>query len=108
MVTKFIEWFGAPAAEAIMLAHNTAAPTAIRLNLARGVPEESIDRIARDGMTIARRGIFPETLILDGAPLFDSASFRSGLFTPQSQTPQIVGPLVPPAPAPPIFVFTSP
>ena len=98
MVERFIEWFGVDAAEAIMNANNAAAPTAIRLNLSQGAPEELIDRVTHDGMTIARCGIFPETLILDGAASFDSESFRAGLFTPQSEASQIVGRLVAPSP----------
>ncbi|HXD91424.1 MAG TPA: 16S rRNA (cytosine(967)-C(5))-methyltransferase RsmB [Candidatus Binataceae bacterium] len=98
MVERFIEWFGVDAAEAIMNANNAAAPTAIRLNLSQGVQEDLIDRVMGDGMTIARRGIFPETLILDGAASFDAESFRAGLFTPQSEASQIVGRLVAPSP----------
>jgi 16S rRNA (cytosine967-C5)-methyltransferase len=97
MVERFIEWFGANAAEAIMTANNAAAPNAIRLNLSHASPEELIDRVTHDGMTIARRGLFPETLILDRAPPFDSDSFRAGLFTPQSEASQIVGRLVAPS-----------
>ncbi len=98
MVEHFIEWFGLAAAEVIMNANNAAAPNVIRLNLSRGSPEELIDRVTRDGMTIARRSIFPETLILAGAPSFDSDAFRAGLFTPQSEASQIIARLVAPSP----------
>jgi len=98
MVERFITWFGVADAEAIMRANNEAAPTALRLNLRRGTPDEICERITRDGMTIARRGPLPETVVLDGAPLFNSDSFREGLFTIQSEASQMVARLLDPAP----------
>ena len=99
LVERFIAWFGVETAEAIMLANNAAAPNVIRLNLLRGSPEDLIDRIERDGMALARRGHFPETVILDGAPNFASSAYREGLFTVQSEASQIVGRLLDPQPA---------
>ncbi len=98
MVERFITWFDVAEAEAIMRANNEAAPTALRLNLRRGTSDEICEWITRDGMTIARRGPLPETVILDGAPLFNSDSFREGLFTIQSEASQIVARLLAPPP----------
>lgn len=96
MVQKFIAAFGASDAERLMAADNEAAPNAIRLNLTRGARDEMIARIRGDGMEIAREGIFPETLILSGAPRFDSESFQAGLFHVQSESSQIIARLLAP------------
>lgn len=96
MVQKFVAAFGAPDAERLIAADNEAAPNAIRLNLARAPREELIARISADGMEIAREGIFPETIILNGAPRFDSESFRAGLFHPQSEASQVIARLLAP------------
>jgi 16S rRNA (cytosine967-C5)-methyltransferase len=81
LVERFVDWFGLDAAETIMAANNEAAPNAIRLNLARGSAEAILKRIQADGMEVASQGLFPETIILKGAPLFDSPSYREGLFS---------------------------
>jgi 16S rRNA (cytosine967-C5)-methyltransferase len=98
LVERFVEWFGVEDAESIMAANNRAAPNAIRLNLRRGSAAELIERLARDGMTVERRGLFPETVILDGAPSLDCVSYREGLFAPQSEASQIVARLLAPPP----------
>jgi 16S rRNA (cytosine967-C5)-methyltransferase len=97
LVERFVEWFG-DAAEAIMAANNEAAPNAIRLNLARGTADAILKRIEADGMEVASRGLFPETILLKGAPLFDSPSYRKGHFSAQSEASQMVTHLLAPEP----------
>ncbi len=98
LVERLIEWFGVAEAESLMAANNEAAPTALRLNLARASRDEILACLVGDGMEIARDGRFAETVILKGAPRFDSASFRDGLFHTQSEASQIVSRLLAPAP----------
>ncbi|HVN29708.1 MAG TPA: 16S rRNA (cytosine(967)-C(5))-methyltransferase RsmB [Candidatus Binataceae bacterium] len=98
MAERLIATFGRADAETIMAADNEAAPTAIRLNLARASREEILSRIAHDGLGVAAEGRFPETLILKGSPHLDSASFREGLFHVQSEASQIIAHLLAPAP----------
>ena len=76
---RFIATYGRADAEALMAADNKAAPTAIRLNLARATRAEILARIKHDGLEVAGDGRFPETLILKGSPHLDSESFREGL-----------------------------
>ena len=90
LVERMVEWFGADGAESVMAANNEAAPTAIRLNLRRGGRDEILAQLERDGMEVASLGRLPETVILNGAPRFDSESFRAGLFHVQSEASQIV------------------
>ncbi len=97
LAKKFIQWFGAEGAESLMAADNEAAPTAIRLNLARGARDDLIARIEADGMRVAGPGRFPETLLLSGAPGIGSESFRAGLFHAQSEASQMVARLLAPA-----------
>lgn len=97
IVEKFLQWFGRLEAEALMAADNEAAPNVLRLNLARGTAAELIARLERDGMRIAAHGRFPETVILKGAPIFDSPSFREGLFHPQAEASQMVARMLAPA-----------
>lgn len=59
MVEKFVAMFGVANAERLMAANNEAAPTAIRLNPARGTREEIIARIMADGMEIGAPGFSP-------------------------------------------------
>lgn len=99
LVAKFVEWFKRHDAETIMAAHNQPAPNVVRLNLSCGKPDSLIARLERDGMAIERQGLLPETVILKGAPAFASASFREGLFVPQSEASQMVTHLLAPSPA---------
>ncbi len=96
LAERFIEWFGAKSAEALMAANNEAAPNAIRLNLARAKRAEIIARLASDGMEIAAEGRAAETVILSGAARFDCASYRGGLFQPQSEPSQLVARMLAP------------
>lgn len=96
LVEKFCSWFGTEQAETLMGANNEAAPNAIRLNLSRGPAPELIERLEREGMRVARRGFLPETVILDGAPLFDGPSYREGLFAVQAEASQIVARMLAP------------
>jgi 16S rRNA (cytosine967-C5)-methyltransferase len=94
MADRLIASFGRSDAASIMAANNEAAPTAIRLNLARASREEIIGRLKNDGLNIIEgrlaEGHFPETLILEGSPHLDSQSFRAGLFHVQAEASQIV------------------
>jgi 16S rRNA (cytosine967-C5)-methyltransferase len=98
MAERFIASFGRADAESIMAADNEAAPTAIRLNLARATREEIIARITDDGLEVTAEGRFPETLILKGSPHPESRSFREGFFHAQSEASQIIAHLLAPAP----------
>jgi 16S rRNA (cytosine967-C5)-methyltransferase len=97
LVDRFVEWFGIVEAEAVMVADNQAAPNVLRLNLARGSAEDLAVRIDDAGMRIARRGHFPETLILSGAPMLESSCYQAGIFHLQSEASQIVARLLDPA-----------
>jgi 16S rRNA (cytosine967-C5)-methyltransferase len=96
MVERFIDWFGQDAAERLMAANNEAAPNVVRLNLAGASREQIVARLQADGMEVERLARFPETATLRGAPLFDSPSYREGLFQPQSEASQLVAQLLAP------------
>ncbi|MBV8772669.1 MAG: 16S rRNA (cytosine(967)-C(5))-methyltransferase RsmB [Deltaproteobacteria bacterium] len=96
LVEKLIAWFGLPKAESLMSANNEPAPNVLRLNLARGTAEDLVALLVRDGMTIARRSRFPETVILDSAPVLNGETWRGGLFQPQAEASQIVSRLLAP------------
>jgi 16S rRNA (cytosine967-C5)-methyltransferase len=96
LVEKLIVWFGLQAAESLMAANNQPAPNSLRLNLARGTVEDIISLLARDGMTVARRGRFPETVILNSAPRLDGATWRAGFFQIQAEASQLVTRLLAP------------
>ena len=98
IVERFMATFGRGDAQALMAADNEAAPTAIRLNLARGTREEILARIKNDGLEVVSEGRFPETLILKGSPHLDSESFREGLFHVQSEASQIIARMLAPTP----------
>ncbi len=98
MAERFIATFGRDDAETLMAADNQAAPTAIRLNLARATGEEILARIKNDGLEISAEGRFPETVILKGSPHLDSESFREGLFHVQSEASQIIARMLAPVP----------
>lgn len=97
LVEQFHAWFGGDQIEARLAANNEPAPNAIRLNLLRRDVGDLLDALARDGMRIAARGQYPETLILDGAPVFDGECYRAGLFTPQAEASQLISRLLAPA-----------
>ena len=98
MAERFVATFGRIDAEALMAADNEAAPTAIRLNLARASRAEILARIKGDGLEVAGEGRFPETVILKGSPHLESTSFREGLFHVQSEASQIIARMLAPAP----------
>lgn len=97
LVAKFIEWFGARDAEAVLAANNQAAPNVLRLNLARGTADELAARLEREGFDILARGHFPETVVLGSAPLFDAHALRDGLCYPQAEASQLVARMLAPA-----------
>jgi 16S rRNA (cytosine967-C5)-methyltransferase len=96
MVERFVEWFGIEAAERLMAANNDAAPNAIRLNLMRGSRDELIEKLRADGFEIGEPGRAPETIVLGGAPNFNSSSYRDGLFHAQSVASQMVARMLAP------------
>jgi 16S rRNA (cytosine967-C5)-methyltransferase len=98
LVAKFVEWFGVADTESLLSAHNRAAPNVLRLNLARAEADVLIAALVRDGLTIERRGLFPETVFLKGAPRFDCPSYRTGLFVPQAEASQLITHLLAPSP----------
>ncbi|MGD0290977.1 MAG: 16S rRNA (cytosine(967)-C(5))-methyltransferase RsmB [Candidatus Binataceae bacterium] len=97
LVAKFIEWFGARDAEALLAANNHAAPNVLRLNLTRGEADELAARLEREGFEIASRGRFPETVVLGSAPLFDAHALRDGICYPQAEASQLVARMLAPA-----------
>jgi 16S rRNA (cytosine967-C5)-methyltransferase len=97
LVAKFIEWFGAPEAEAILAANNQAAPNVVRLNLGRGDADTLAARLEREGFEIAARGRFPETVVLGSAPLFDAHALRDGICYPQAASSQLIARMLAPA-----------
>jgi 16S rRNA (cytosine967-C5)-methyltransferase len=98
LVKRFVQWFGLAGCEELLAANNQPAPNVLRLNLARTARDDAVARLAQDGMTIARNGLFPETVILKGAPVLDGAAWRDGLFQPQSEASQLVSHLLAPSP----------
>ena len=97
IVERFIEWFGADEAEAVLAANNSAAPNVIRLNLSRGKREEILERLRSQGFEFEERGALPETVILEGAPNFDSPAYRDGWFHVQSEASQWMSRLMSPS-----------
>ena len=89
MVERFVDWFGVANAERLMTANNDAAPNVIRLNLARGSRAEIIEKLGTDGFEIGAPGRAPETIVLSGAPHFESRAYRDGLFHAQSEASQM-------------------
>ncbi len=96
MVERFVDWFGVANAERLMTANNDAAPNAIRLNLARGALAEIIEKLSADGFEIGAPGRAPETVVLSGAPHFESRAYREGLFHPQSEASQMAARMLAP------------
>lgn len=96
MVERFITWFGVGDAERLMAANNEAAPNVIRLNLARGSRAEVVERLGKDGFEIGAPSRAPETIVLNGAPQFESVSYRDGLFHAQSEASQMVARMLAP------------
>jgi 16S rRNA (cytosine967-C5)-methyltransferase len=69
----------------------------MRLNLARGTREEIVSRMTADGIGIALGEGLPETARLESAADFNSDSYRSGLFHPQSEASQLVARMLSPS-----------
>ena len=96
MVERFVDWFGVADAERLMTANNDAAPNVIRLNLARGSRAEIIEKLSADGFEIGAPGRAPETIVLNGAPRFESSGYRDGLFHAQSEASQMAARMLAP------------
>jgi 16S rRNA (cytosine967-C5)-methyltransferase len=95
LVEKLIAWLGLAGAESLMAANNQAAPNVVRLNLARGSANELLTLLMREGMTVARPGRLPETVILSGAPVLDE-TWKQGFFQLQGEASQLVSRLLAP------------
>src|SRR5208282_1076861 len=96
MVERFVDWFGVANAERLMTANNDAAPNAIRLNLARGSRAEQVEKINAEGFEVGAAGRAPETIVLGGAPNFESRAYRDGLFHAQSEASQMTARMLAP------------
>ncbi len=96
MVERFVDWFGVADAARLMTANNDAAPNVIRLNLARGSRDELVEKLRADGFEIGAPGRAPETMVLSGAPHFESRAYRDGLFHAQSEASQMVARMLAP------------
>jgi 16S rRNA (cytosine967-C5)-methyltransferase len=96
MVERFVDWFGVANAEHLMTANNDAAPNVIRLNLARVSHAEIIEQLGADGFEIGASGRAHETLVLSGAPNFESRAYREGLFHAQSEASQMAARMLAP------------
>ena len=96
MVERFVDWFGVANAERLMTANNDAAPNVLRLNLARGARAEIIEKLSADGFEIGPPGRAPETIVLGGAPNFESRAYRDGLFHAQSEASQMTARMLAP------------
>jgi 16S rRNA (cytosine967-C5)-methyltransferase len=96
MVERFVEWFGVANAERLMTANNDAAPNVIRLNLARASRDEIIGKLSADGFEIGAAGRAPETVVLGGAPIFESRGYREGWFHAQSEASQMAARMLAP------------
>jgi 16S rRNA (cytosine967-C5)-methyltransferase len=96
MVERFVESFGVANAERLMTANNDAAPNVIRLNLARGTRAEILEKLTADGFEIGAPGRAPETIVLSGAPNFESRAYREGLFHAQSEASQLTARMLAP------------
>ncbi|HKV53430.1 MAG TPA: 16S rRNA (cytosine(967)-C(5))-methyltransferase RsmB [Candidatus Binataceae bacterium] len=97
LVEKFVEWFGLTEAKTLMEANNRPAPNVLRLNLARAPVDDLVAGIERDGMIVAGRGRFPETVILGSAPVLDCESWREGRSQLQSEASQLIARLLAPS-----------
>jgi 16S rRNA (cytosine967-C5)-methyltransferase len=95
LVEKFTGWFGQSGAEALMAANNEPAANVLRLNMGRATAVDSMACLARDGMTGARPGRFPETVILNGPPVMGE-TWHAGLFQIQGEASQLVARLLAP------------
>ncbi len=96
MVERFVDWFGVANAKRLMAANNDAAPNAIRLNLARGSRAEIIEKLNANGFEIGAHCHAPETVVLNGAPNFESRAYRDGLFHAQSEASQMTARMLAP------------
>jgi len=96
LVERFRDWFG-DQTEGRLASNNEPAPNAVRLTLDRGDPAELLREIERNGMSVARRGPYPEVVILASAPIFDCSAYRDGLFTPQSEASQLISRMLSPS-----------
>jgi 16S rRNA (cytosine967-C5)-methyltransferase len=107
MVERFVDWFGVANAERLMAANNDAAPNVIRLNLARGSRGEILARLDKEGFEIGADGRAPETIVLKGAPRFESGPYREGLFHAQSEASQMVARMLGPRPGTTVADYAS-
>ena len=80
LAERFVAWFGGAEAERLMAADNEAALNVIRINLALASRGEIIERLNAEGFEIGASGGTPETIVLRGAPIFESRAWRGGLF----------------------------
>jgi len=84
MVRRWIDAFGIETAEAILDAGNRKHPVTMHANTLKSTPEDLIGRLADEGFEAAGIDGVPGFLALTQADgLFESRSFKEGLFTVQ-------------------------
>ncbi len=94
IVDRWLQEFESSDVEALLVANNQAAPTALRVNTTRASHEEILTTLAE--VDSRRTQYSPEALrCTPSGPFEKMEAFRQGLFTPQGEASHLVGAMVP-------------
>ena len=90
LVRLYLTHYGAEGAEALLAANNRPAPTVLRLNTLRGTPEELLQRLREQGMTLVQDPQLPTAAAVEKAgDLTAYPGFAEGLFAVQDTASQL-------------------
>ena len=91
IVNMMQENYGSQKAEAILKAQFEDRPLSVRCNMALNTPDELMEKLSGEGVTVKKSGIIDEALFISGYDYLDKLkSFREGRFFVQDVSSMLV------------------
>jgi 16S rRNA (cytosine967-C5)-methyltransferase len=99
LVQRWLDDFGADAAQALMRANNEKAPLILRANALKVSRDELLDRLQSAGVEAKAASFAPQGVLLPSGGIIESLpGFAEGLFQVQGEASQLVSCLLSPQP----------
>lgn len=98
LAERWVGRYGVEATEAWLRFNNAAAPLTLRANRLRNTPDELLQRLADDGIIVARGRYAPDALIVEEGQPLGGAGLDQGWFVVQDEASQLLTLLTGPDP----------
>ncbi len=90
LAERWLDRYGFDATERWLRFNNAAAPLTLRANRFRNTPDELIERLSREAVTVSRGRFAPDALIVDEGRPLGGPGLDEGWFVVQDEASQLV------------------